>query len=340
MANEQQITAHGHAARDEAPAPMTDEQRKELVLIFYPHASERKEQLKDGGGRLVHYTTAAGAKGIFEAKSVWMRNARAMHDYSESEHGHAMLRQCLSDPGRRSHFCEAFDGCHAGLANEILNMYDTSLPAAILNTSIACFSEHRSQDDAHGRLSMWRAFGQNTPSVAIVVRPPLDGQAANLGVILSPVAYFEPLEFCQQFARTMDSLIANREKLASIDRRTVKQFGVMMLLTTIFSLKHPGFAEEREWRAIYNPTLFPSGHVKQELVVHQQLPQTVHKLPFEDVPDAGITGLSFSAVIDRIIIGPTQYPSVMSEAMWRLLDHAGVKGLESKLVVSQIPLRA
>lgn len=339
MANEQQISGQAHAERDVVSTPLTDEQREQLALIFYPHASEMRVKLKKSGGRLVHYTTAAGAKGIFEAKSVWMRNARAMHDYSESEHGHAMLRECLSDGGRREHFRQAFDGCHAGLADEILSMYDTALPAAILNTSIACFSEHLSQDDAHGRLSMWRAFGQNTPSVAIVVRPPLDGQAANLGVILSPVAYFDMPEFCEQFGRTMDSLIRHRERLSSLDRGTVKHFGVMMLLTTIFSLKHPGFGEEREWRAIYNPTLFPSEYVQRELVVHQQLPQTVHKLKFENVPDAGISGLTFSEVIDRIIIGPTQYPWVVSEAICRLLEQAGVEDLNRKLVVSKIPLR-
>ncbi|UVA80528.1 DUF2971 domain-containing protein [Pandoraea commovens] len=339
MANEQQDTGHGPAEQEAKPTALTYEQRRELGAIFHPHSNEQMEKLKGNGGRLIHYTTAAGAKGIIEGRSVWMRNARAMHDYSESEHGHQMLRECLSDEKRREHFRLAFNGSHSGLAEEILSVYDTALPAAILATSIACFSEHLPQDDMHGRLSMWRAFGQNTPSVGFVVRPPLDGQAANLGVILSPVAYFDFPRFCAEFGRAMDSLIAHRDRLAATDRAIVKDFGVMMLLTTIFSLKHPGFEEEREWRAIYNPALFHSKHVPQSLVVHQQLPQVVHRLVFEDVPEAGISGMTLAAVIDRLIIGPTQYASVVSEAMYKLLEGAGVPDLDKKLVISRIPLR-
>lgn len=59
-----------------------------------------------------------------------------------------------------------------------------------LNTYIASISEHDNNEDMHGRLSMWRAFGNIVARVAIVLNIPwYTGGAQAVNVMFSPVAY-------------------------------------------------------------------------------------------------------------------------------------------------------
>lgn len=44
-------------------------------------------------------------------------------------------------------------------------------------------------------------------------------------------------------------------------------------------------------------------------------------------------------LIDRIIIGPTQYPVAIYKAFVGLLAEAGVKAPEGKVFISHVPLR-
>jgi hypothetical protein len=44
-------------------------------------------------------------------------------------------------------------------------------------------------------------------------------------------------------------------------------------------------------------------------------------------------------LIDRIIIGPTEFPEAIKEAFTDILANSGVSSPEAKVVVSDIPLR-
>jgi hypothetical protein len=69
------------------------------------------------------------------------------------------------------------------------------------------------------------------------------------------------------------------------------------------------------------------------------IPQLVHKIPLENNPSAGISGIALADLFDRIIIGPTQFPWVMYEAFVAALDHAGIKDAANRVFRSQIPVR-
>ena len=69
------------------------------------------------------------------------------------------------------------------------------------------------------------------------------------------------------------------------------------------------------------------------------VPQPVYKIPLNDLPDEGLVGLRIPELVDRVIIGPTDYPLAMFDAFTDALHEAGVEKPHERVFVSNIPLR-
>jgi hypothetical protein len=65
----------------------------------------------------------------------------------------------------------------------------------------------------------------------------------------------------------------------------------------------------------------------------------VYKIPLRNVPEEGFVGAEIPELIDRIIIGPTQFPYAIADAFHQVLEQVGVKGAGNRIIVSDIPLR-
>jgi hypothetical protein len=76
---------------------------------------------------------------------------------------------------------------------------------------------------------------------------------------------------------------------------------------------------------IHSPARHSGEHIKWKIEVVGGVPQRVYRIPLRSDPAAGLTGLSPDEMIDRIIIGPTQYPFATFDAFVSALDDAGVK---------------
>jgi hypothetical protein len=115
-----------------------------------------------------------------------------------------------------------------------------------------------------------------------------------------------------------------------------------MLLTGVTCLKHEGFREEREWRAIYAPNRNASELLKSSPKVINGVPQIVYELPLDERESPQLGGLEFSRVFDRLIIGPTQFAWPMFWAFRDALDKAGVPqdAEQQRIFVSGIPIRS
>jgi hypothetical protein len=68
-------------------------------------------------------------------------------------------------------------------------------------------------------------------------------------------------------------------------------------------------------------------------------PQKVLKIDLQNHPDQGLVGLSLPELLNSIIIGPCEFPQAILGAFRQLLVEAGVAEPDSKIVVSDIPLR-
>jgi len=200
---------------------LSHEQTETLGKIFMPYAARRAKQLLAGTGRLAHYTTAENAIKIIRSRTIWLRNARGMHDFSEVEYGYSQLRDYFQDTEKSRNFAAALDGCSANIVTDAVTLFDKWWSQIQTNTYISCFSEHVDNEDAHGRLSMWRAFGRDAAGVAIVIRMPAPYSALPLKVFLTPVAYFSRGELWASFDEVINLIDASPEYLKTIARQDI-----------------------------------------------------------------------------------------------------------------------
>jgi hypothetical protein len=112
-----------------------------------------------------------------------------------------------------------------------------------------------------------------------------------------------------------------------------------MFRSALLCTKHVGFHEEREWRVIYCPTYEKSEHIRTEIETIGGIPQPVCKVPLKDLPDENLLGIEIPSLVDRIIIGPSQYPWAARDAFIAILEEAGIKEAYKRVVISDIPLR-
>ncbi len=160
-----------------------------------------------------------------------------------------------------------------------------------------------------------------------------------LQVFSSPVAYEEPHIVAERLNKIAKNISNDVDFLRDVGRDDVKKAVFNMFLFGILCTKHPGFHEEREWRAIASPQIWPTPHCSFAIVVILGTPQRVLKLDLKNHPEQGLVGLAISELIDRIIIGPCQFPAIIRAAFVELLQEADVPDASKKVMVADIPLR-
>ncbi len=300
--------------------------------------AQRTRDVIAAGGRFVYYTTADTAARILANRHVWMRSTTAMNDYMEVEHGFDCLNASYkAEPGKI--FNSALDACFPGLAAELLELFNAWLPNIRQDTYLLCVSEHLPEEDAHGRLSMWRAYGGQAGVALVLNGGVMFRESHALGAYASPVAYLTPDAFADDFTRIAEAIKSEAAHIRTLDRDTIKTHAFNMLRFAVVCTKHPGFHEEREWRVVASPAMYPSDLLSSSVEIVRGIPQTVLKIDLQDHPDRGLTGLALPELLDRIIIGPCEFPLVVVKAFRNLLTDARVPEPGSKIFVSGIPLR-
>ena len=311
-----------------------------LESIFMPYARSQREALYGNQGRFVHYTSAEAALNIIKHKRVWMRNTTCMSDYREVQHGYEIIHNFFSTKENWNAFVDAFSSSIPGVADEAFKLFDQWWNDIRFNSYITSISEHANQEDLHGRLSMWRAFGGTSARVAIVLRiPSFSKEALDLNVLFSPVAYLNEKDVHAQINDVIQNIKKNSIFLSELDRELIVGSIFHMLVAGVSCLKHEGFSEEREWRVVYSPKRTQSPLIESSTEVIGGVPQLVYKLPLEKSSSYATSDLDFTNIFDRLIIGPTQYPVAMREAFVESLMQAGVPDAGKRIFVSGIPIR-
>ena len=304
--------------------------------IFCPGELERLNEIV-ADARLVYYTSAKTAKRIIENREIWFRNAALMSDFSEISYGLKLLTRAVSGP-----VGESFGRIANGLFPDATGSAGVLLTPLIsdwhLETYLSCWSLHHRSEDQNGRLSMWRAYGD----VAVVVRNrAFHAFGDESGMRSLPVNYFSLSDCEGQVEQVAENIRSKAASIRSGGRRKFEEDLAQMAFLYGIRTKHPGFAEEEEWRVWFRPMDNPGRKVvfKEKVVVIDGIPQRVWTLPLKNAPRKGLHGADIGSLLDRIIIGPTAYPYVSATAFVKLLEGAGVRDAEDRVVVSEIPLR-
>ncbi|MBB3398829.1 DUF2971 domain-containing protein [Rhizobium sp. BK060] len=298
------------------------------------------------GKKLVHYTSAAAAISIIRYGRVWMRNLRCMNDFMEVDHGIQLMQRSITPPvdtqaehGLRA-LMSALNATFPGLADDGVKLFDNWNFGLRNKTYVTCLSERESNEETFGRLSMWRSYTANQVGVALVINPmPLYSLSQTFGAFSSPVHYFGDSEVGATFEEIAKSVLDNKDLLATKDRQDVLGHFFNLLRATAMCTKHPGFVEEREWRIMHTEKLDDRGILELDVETIAGIPQQVYKIPLQDTEAGGLTGITIPDLLEAVIIGPTQFPIVVWDALALELERAGVKDAVNKVSYSGIPLR-
>ncbi|WP_210209463.1 DUF2971 domain-containing protein [Notoacmeibacter ruber] len=312
----------------------------DIYQIFFPTAFHKTVKAINEGTRFVHYTSAGAMVGMLRAtKGIWLRNAALMNDFSEIEHG----RTCLTYAWDHSEIGKRFKGIveeiAPGTIAQLENTLNHWLPSFSSKTYLASLSEHDVSEDTLGRLSMWRAYGGET-GIAIVLNGGVFLRPSDaIHAYTSPVAYLHEEEFAERLGEIADNMHQNAPMLRELGADGIYAYLFDTFRFALLCTKHPGFKEEREWRIVYSPELASSDRIKKSVELVRGVPQFVHTIPFKDYPNEGFYGAELPQLVDRVIVGPTEFPLQVREAIVSLLEEAGIEDAAQKVFCSTIPLR-
>ena len=312
-----------------------DEATLKFTEIFYPGLLQETLSIVEKNKRFVYYTSADTAIKVIQNKELWFRNATVMNDFSEVTYGLGLIQSVFSE-SEGARFRETVEDIHIGTIAKAAALLTDWERDWQFETYIACVSVHDESEDKSGRLSMWRAYGD---TALVVKNTPMTAVTDDLGVFSLPVLYLSEEEFAAHLAKITDAILINRKYLEGLGRDVLVSYIHNMLFRFAIATKHPGFAEEKEWRLYYRPSERISPGMTEEIVVLGGVPQRVFKLRLANEPENGLHGADIPSLLDRLIIGPTEFPYVSYSAFSNVLKDSGVKDHESKVIVSDIPLR-
>lgn len=312
----------------------------ELVgSLFFPRHLEARKRVEEQNSRFVHYTSASVALNIMRDPHFWMRNAITMNDFSEIQHGKKCVLSAYKDPDIGLRLTNFLNSIHPEFSKLLEEHFNGWLPHFEQDTFLISLSEHLSEEDKYGRLSMWRAYGQGT-GVALVLRnTPFMAETNDLKAFSSPVLYATPEQYADNMRSVVNNIITRKDEVASLSFETLFACMFMLLKNDLLCTKHPGFSEEREWRVYYSPTVERSNAIVRDFAVVDGIPQIIHKIPLINDPNNGLHSADIPSLFERIIIGPSKQPLTIFKAFSELLKDLGIENPEERIFVSDIPLR-
>lgn len=311
----------------------------ERLRLFLPGLYAGVRRAAETGQRFAHYTSAAAAVSMIRNRELWLRNTQVMNDSSEVRHGLELLERAYRGAAgqRLIGFLEAI---YPGFRREVSERIEALADAVGFRSYIACVSEHDAAEDALGRLSMWRAYSGGCGVAFVLGNAPLVGIGSTaLGVYSGPVDYVGRREFFEGFGRFVEALIAAPDYVAGLGAERACRNLVGSYYFAALATKHPGFAEEREWRMALNPEMQPAAGLVSAVEVCRGEPQLVYKLALAPRPGPEGASTALADILEALIIGPCENPRAVRDAFVTLLAEAGVPDPEARVRVSDIPIR-
>jgi hypothetical protein len=272
-----------------------------------------------------HYSDATGALGIVSENEFWASNALFMNDAAELKLARPLLAEALDD-GLAAHISDT--SLRQPLADAFWSAYDGAHRDP--GIFVTCFSTYGDQ------LGQWRGYGVHGGGYSITYDAP---QLAALAACRNDLEFLEVLYEKPRQRRAAKAVIAGLcqsledflKRDTGIPRddmiRMVAFMGAQFAHGLAYRLKDEAFAEEREWRLIYQHDPSQDGDIlKREFRVTDG-----HLLPFVRIA----TG---ETAPKHITVGPTAHPEIAALSMRYLLDDTGLNDVAVE--PSNITLRA
>lgn len=281
-------------------------------------AEQVQQDLPRGPELLWHYTDAQGLLSIVESGVLWATNTRYLNDATELLHGLDVARERLLAYAGKA-------GLKAGTVQFVRGVGDpdqadvTGFLRRHLDVYVTCFCEDGDL------LSQWRAYaGRDSAggyALGVGTRPPLQGWVQEAGkghrYRLRRVLYNQ-----DEQEAAVDSLLSHLVPILDAAPEESDRWDAVAsslaegLVDFAVCCKHPAFAEEREWRIVYDRS-------------SDQTPLDLHHrsgrgllVPYVELELPAPVGLLAGHLpLKAINCGPGPEPALKQEGVRRLLEH-------------------
>lgn len=288
---------------------------------------------------LAHYTSIDALNKILTSNEIWLANPLFMNDHEELRWGilngieefrlNETLQNYLRETDSATEFEFQLDWFYKEFDKEAFDIY------------LFCLSRH-DPEEVDGRLSMWRGYGANGDGVAIVFDTSRADEKDDLPLILAPVHYAshdERRKWINKLAEQFTGILRN-EKVAGKHEYIQAVYWLFQRLK-MFALftKHPGFAEEKEWRLVYLPDRDETKSLNdlRHFITNGRGVEPKLRVPLGK--ETTVVGLCLDDIIDSIILGPSHSTLLAERSVKRMLELIGKGHLVEKTRASAIPFR-
>jgi hypothetical protein len=252
-----------------------------------------------------HYTNAAGALGILNSKEIWTTLVYHLNDVQEVHYAQRLARQLASDqaallpPDQRDPFLERFEATQE----------------QVRQTHIFAASFSRDRDV----LSQWRGYaGAGGYALGFAVAS-LETAARGAGGLRTGYVCYDHAEQRAMLLPAINELVSivATTPVESIPTEGLNPFwrAIMKIVALAPLIKHPGFAEEEEWR-LYTDASKQSARKYDFLTKNGEL-VPIYKMPLTNtITDRGKIDIG----LRHVVTGPGDHLERRQNAIFAAIN--------------------
>lgn len=287
---------------------------------------------------LAHYTSVAAFSSILRHNELWFSRIRDTNDTSEAIEGADFVAD-----GLKSVASGLFTNYGSFGA---LDQFEARRELLETDTFVLSLCEHGGDEQAD-RLIMWQAYGHNGNGLCLVLRKDtLLGQTAKgrFPVHWCPIEYDNAQQIegrlAQRLRHVADVFDQYADDIKDVPPKVLGSIVASSVVSLVLSHKNPAFAHEKEVRFVRSrllQELNPPSGCGYRTINRDGTSKSVFVLQLREYPEFPINA-SLAALLDHIIVGPSNQQNENAASVRRVLTDAGLEHVEVRC--SEIPYRA
>jgi hypothetical protein len=275
---------------------------------------------------LFHYTTAAGLLGILESARIWATDLRFLNDSKESVYCRDMVIDAVANMENPTKRPEHWAHGHGERAVETFARYHQFVIEELRDSEfgayVTCFCE------SGDLLSQWRGYGKDH-GYAVEIKKDALRDAVKAIPAYPPASGLFKVQYGLDAAGAVVENAIRQVADFNLNHPGVKaHYSALAVNAMLAQVKHPGFAEEREWRLVVGLEIHDESMMPGRKPTLYR-PTSMAIVPYLEIP------LAHESIVS-IRVGPGDNAEVRAGGVRRLLKTVGSKAVVTH---SDVPLR-